>query len=85
MAKKKTTIEDLAVLIKRGFDQTATKTELREEIGGVKSELKELKEQIAQLAADISKLKEEVRRDDPFVEDLLRRMRIVEKRLGILK
>ena len=29
MAKKKFTIDDLAVMVKKGFDQTATKEELR--------------------------------------------------------
>lgn len=78
MAKKKTTIEDLAVMVKRGFDQTVTKEEFRKEI-------KEIKEQVTNLAADVSQLKEDINRDDPFVEDLLRRMRVVEKRTGVVK
>lgn len=85
MPKKKTTIEDLAILVKRGFDQIATKDELHKEIGGVKGELKDLKEHVMRLSLDVSKLKEEARRDDPYVDDLLRRMRVVEKRVGVVK
>jgi len=103
MPKKKTTINDLAILIKKGFDQTATKEELRplatkeelrqlvtkrefrKETGGIKEEIRELKEQILRLSGDVSQLKEEVHRDNPFVEDLLRRMRVVEKKVGITK
>lgn len=107
MAKTKMTIEDLAVMVKKGFDQTVTKEEFRKELGitkeefrkelgltreefrremkGVRGEIKELKEQIVHLAADVAQLKEEINRDDPFVEDLLRRMRVVEKRVGIVK
>lgn len=92
------TIEDLAVMVKKGFDQTVTKEEFqkemdlvvtkeefRKELGGIKNEIKGLKEQISSLAEDIARLKEEIHRDDPFVEDLLRRMRVVEKRMGIVK
>lgn len=92
MSKKAMTIEDLAVLVKRGFDHTASKEELndfkrevRKEFGGIKSEIKELREHILHLAADISRLKEDMNRDDPFVEDLLHRMREVEKRVGITR
>ena len=78
MPKKKKTIEDLAILVQKGFDQIVTKDEFRKETG-------DLKGQIARLSVDMSRLKEEMRRDDPFVEDLLRRMRVVEKRVGVTK
>mgnify|MGYP001562641349 CR=1 FL=1 len=92
MAKKKITIEDLAVMVKQGFDHTVTHEEFQQEIGGIKKEMGGIKnkmgtleEQIIRLSSEVSRLREDVHRDDPFVEDLLRRMREVEKRMGITR
>ncbi len=74
MSKKSMTIEDLAILVKKGFDHTVSKEEFRQELdgvreefrkelGGIKTEIKELREHILRLAADISRLKEDMNRD----------------------
>ena len=60
MAKKKhSTIEDLAVMIKRGFDQTATKDELKPLV--TKEELRELRrdmtEEFERINADLRDIK----------------------------
>lgn len=50
-----------------------------------KAMTKEFKEYIRRLAADVFRLKEKTHPDNPFVEDLLHRMREVEKRVGITR
>lgn len=42
MVKRHVTIDDLAVMVKRGFDQTATKEELR----GIRNEMQEFRKDV---------------------------------------
>jgi len=94
MLKKQMTIEDLAKMVKKGFDDT------QEDINGVRKELKDTKQE---LKDDVKNLRQETKdgfkrvnarldiiegdiRDfvnrDEF-EDLLARVKLVEKMMGL--
>ncbi len=93
--KQKITIDDLAIMVKNGFDEVnskidSVKFELGAEIGGVKSELGEVK-------AELKEFKEENRREHEEIKlrldntahrfelvELGNRVQVLEKRAGIL-
>lgn len=63
MRKKHITIDDLAGMIKRGFDATATKvdmearfTDTAKDIAGLKQDIARLEKEIAELRQDIAHL-----------------------------
>ena len=88
MIEKITTIEELAVMINRGFDTLATKEDLKsfatkEEINKrfdeVDNRLDYLDARVGRIEADIYELRDEVVYRHEF-EDVLRR---IEKKIGI--
>lgn len=76
--KRKTTIDDLAVMIKRGFDDTVTKADLQ----AVK---KELKEDISRLEREIAELRDDVSRLTPLPAGIERRLDRVEDDMRLVK
>ncbi len=74
MAKKNITIDDLAVMVKKGFDETAKKKEVDERLGRIDERLGRVEEKIdnieklilKQHTFEIQELKKRVRR----IEDL---------------
>lgn len=93
MAKKKTTIDDLAVMVKKGFDHVtntmASKEEVNKRFDGVDANIKFLKGEISHLNASMTTVqrnvaeirKQFVRRDE--FDDLFGRVTYLERKLGI--
>lgn len=52
--KEKITLDDLAVMVKRGFDETATRSELKEIESNLKKEILRLEKEIEELRKDIT-------------------------------
>ena len=53
MPKKNTTIEDLARMVKKGFDDTASKSDIK----GLRSDIEELKSYVGELKLDVKDVK----------------------------
>lgn len=95
MAKKKVTIETLAAMVKRGFDQTATKTELaavREEISDIRKELSIFRAELERLGADIHDIKitlglvaRAVASQEAEIKNLQHRVIRLEKKVGLAR
>jgi len=62
-AKNKVTIEDLAIMVAKGFENTATKDDfnmLKGEIGDVKKDVESLKKDVESLKKDVEKIKQDI-------------------------
>ena len=60
MAKKKMTIEDLAAMVERGFDQTADKDLVNKRFDSLEGDMAQVKGDISHLKDDASHIKGEV-------------------------
>lgn len=89
MAKRKMTIEDLAVLIKRGFDQTATKQELKEWLYELRKDITErldaIEDDIRDLKIAVGPLVRIVAALETDVRNLHVRLGRVERKIGLAK
>lgn len=90
MAKKKMTLEDLAGMVKRGFDQMATKEDLKQ--CATKTDLKGVLEEMSAMRADIRYIRSTtdavVRSDisqDATIQDLTVRVQRLEQKAGIAR
>lgn len=90
MAAKKLTIEDLAVMVKKGFDQTATRQYVDERFKSVDEKFKLMIESMDFMRADIRDIKitlgplvRMVAALDVDVRNLQHRMGKLEKRAGV--
>ncbi len=82
---KKMMLEDLAGMVQRGFEKTATKqdlAEVKQDLAGVKLELEE---HIRDLANDINKIDRKLDGVPSLAEfdELRKRMERVEKKVGL--
>lgn len=84
------TIEDLAVMVKRGFDQTANKDEVNKRFDdvdkrfiGVEHRLDHMSARLGSVERDVAEIRKHFVYRDEF-EDALSRLRLVEKKLGIV-
>ncbi len=92
---KKTTIEDLAAMIKRGFDQTATKDDFRQldqRIDKVENIQRDMLEELNATHADVRYIRSTtdklVQSDivhDAAIEDLTSRVHRLEQKAGLAK
>jgi hypothetical protein len=90
MTKKKTTIEDLAGMVKRGFDGVDKRFEqVDKRFDGVDADIKFLKGEVAHLNAnmttvqrDVAEIRKQFVRRDEF-DDLFGRVAYLERRFGI--
>jgi hypothetical protein len=84
MAKKKNgkmDLEKLALIVERGFAQTATKQELREEITGLRREMLERFDKLElHLSASVIRLREDVEYLHDYMKTIERRLKRVEAR-----
>ena len=80
MLKKKVTIEDLAVMVKHGFDQTTTKEDLRNNEERLSRRIDGLELKISAYASSWS---HDFQRLHEWVEDLSERLENVEHKVKI--
>jgi tetrahydromethanopterin S-methyltransferase subunit G len=91
--KKKITIDDLAIMVQRGFEETARKNDvdlLRTDVDLLRAELGEFKKETrdnfihvhARLGMIERDVKDVVHKDD--FEDLMARVLYLEKKMGIV-
>lgn len=86
VVKKKITIDDLAIMVAKGFDEVSEK--LNKEIGGVKSELNEVKNRLDKIEVDVRATRRDMlNMGDKFVsyskfDDLSLRVSTLEKKSG---
>jgi hypothetical protein len=81
--KKEITLDDLAVMVKRGFDETAKKVDLinlTERVGNIE---KELKKEINEVRHDISLISALPARLEHRVDVLYDDMRLVKTQIGL--
>lgn len=92
--RKKTTIDDLAVMVKHGFDETAKKADMDARFDGMETRLAKVEARLEKTAtkADIEQLEKEIallRYDLGFVQSmparLERRMDTLEDGLRLVK
>lgn len=91
------TIEDLAIMIKRGFDQTATKDDLKElatkvELNEVKEIVRDIVEELDAMHADVLHIRNTtdglVHSDiaqESAIEDLTSRVHVLEQKAGFAR
>jgi len=93
MTKKKTTIDDLAVMVKNGFDDIGNRMADRNSVdqrfdsvdqrfGVVSKKLEHIDARLAYIERDVAEIRKHFVYRDEF-EDALARLRLVEKKLGI--
>ena len=86
MTKKKTTIDDLAVMVKNGFDdignRMADRNSVDQRFGVVSKKLEHIDARLAYIERDVAEIRKHFVYRDEF-EDALARLRLVEKKLGI--
>ena len=85
---KKITIEELALMVKRGFDQTATKDEVRE----IKALVQDVVEELGATHADIRNIRSTVTAlsrsetaHEVTIENLTERVYRLEQKVGLAK
>ena len=99
MSEKQTTIEDLAVMVKKGFEDTARKqdvvglkgdiTGLKEDVTGLKEDMIEVKEGLDHVDARLGRIEADINEMRGEIvyrhefEDALGRIKYLEKKLGI--
>src|SRR3989344_4369925 len=82
---KKVTVEDLARMVQRGFDETAQKADvekLENRVYKIESAIIQISDTLAAMRKDIYEIKTRYVYRDEF-EDALARLSLVEKRVGI--
>ena len=86
---KEITMEQLAGMVKRGFDETARKSDVDKQFTEVKTEIKEIKNQfppiykeLAAIGRDVAEIKRDYVYREEF-EDIMARLSLVERKLGI--
>jgi tetrahydromethanopterin S-methyltransferase subunit G len=85
MAKKTTTIDDLARMINEGFTNTATKEDINgvnARLDGIDSRLDNLGASVGRIEVDVHALRGEMLHRREF-DDVLDRVQYIEKKLGI--
>ena len=92
MSKQKMTIEDLAVMVKRGFDQTASKqdlADLRKEFWDVHKHFDErlrlIEDDIRDIKAALGPLVHMVAAMDTEIKNLNMRVNRLERKVGLAK
>ena len=72
-AKNKVTIEDLAIMVAKGFENTATKDDfnmLKGEIGDVKKDVESLKKDVEKIKQDIEGMNDRLDGTNNRIDDL---------------
>lgn len=89
MARKKVTIEDLAVMVKKGFDQTANRDEVNKRFEqvdkhfvSIERRLDHVDARLSYVERDVAEIRKHFVYRDEF-EDALARIRLLEKKVGI--
>ena len=96
MVKKKTTIDDLAIMVKRGFDQTANRDEVNKRFEQVDKRFEQIDKhfvtierrldhvdaRLSYVERDVAEIRKHFVYRDEF-EDALARIRLLEKKVGI--
>jgi len=80
--KKETTIEDLSVMIAKGFEDTATKSDIKRLDERISRLDHRMNERLIVIERDIAEIRSHFVYRDEF-EDLAERMKYIELKLGI--
>ena len=92
MNKKKITIEDLAIMVQRGFQDTMKKfeetakdvAEVKEDVAEIKVELRKIDQRLVNIESDTSYLKSRVSEIGNLeIEHLKERVVVLEKKVGV--
>lgn len=90
MVKEKTTIDDLAAMIKKGFDNTAQRTDVDKRFDGINKEMqagfKRVDERFSQVNARLDMIEKDIKgfvTQEEF-DDVLGRISYMEGKLGIV-
>ena len=89
MSKQKTTIEDLAIMVKRGFDQTASKQDLAQGLAEVRKEFHErlniIEDDVHDIKVALGPLVHMVAAMDTEIKNLNLRVNRLERKAGLAK
>lgn len=87
MKNKRITINDLAVMVKRGFDETAKKIDVDQRFDKIDKEIASLKAEVLSIKSDIEDLKlrmgEMVFRFE--IKDIEKRLKKLEMKAGLIR
>ena len=82
MAKKQVTLDDLAGMVKSGFDETAKKVDVDRRFEQVDKRFERIEERLIYIERDIADIKKHIVYRDEF-EDLMSRVKYLEIKAGI--
>ena len=85
MAKEKMTIEDLAVMVKRGFDQTASKQDLAELRKEFHERMSNIEDDVHDIKGALGPLVHMVAAMDTDIRNLNMRVNRLERKVGLGK